>query len=83
MDLSNFYFSIFILQLEDEYRLFDYGINVNDVIQLMIRKDIIENNSPKSLPSKVTNKLKEKIHTPNSSSAATSISDEVNILLLC
>lgn len=73
---------MYILQLEDEYRLFDYGINVNDVIQLMIRKDITENNSPKSSPSKVTNNLKEKMHTPNCS-AASSTSDEVNILLLC
>lgn len=26
-----------MLQMEDGYRLIDYGININDVVQLMIR----------------------------------------------
>ncbi|VVC41491.1 Zinc finger, PHD-type,Zinc finger, RING-type,Zinc finger, FYVE/PHD-type,Ubiquitin-related [Cinara cedri] len=36
-------------QLEEEYRLFDYGININDVIQLMVKKQ----EKPKSPSSKI------------------------------
>lgn len=75
-----------MFQLENEYRLFDYAINVNDVIQLMIRKNVTENNSPKisktkSKQSEVTNNSKEKMHIPSCSSAVSLTSDEVSILL--
>ena len=32
-------------QLENEQTLFDYSINVNDVIQLMIRQPLVETQS--------------------------------------
>jgi len=67
-----------MFQLEDQYRLFDYSINVNDVIQLMVRVAVAEINSPKK--SKVTiNSIKE---TPTTSSSSTTSStlNEVNIL---
>lgn len=67
-----------MFQLENEYRLFDYAINVNDVIQLMIKKEVTENNNPSQ--SEVTNNLIEEMPIP-SSSAVSSTSDEVNILL--
>lgn len=71
---------MFMFQLENEYRLFDYAINVNDVIQLMIKKEVAENNSSNTSQSKVTNNLIEEMPIP-SSSAVSSTSDEVNILL--
>ena len=69
---------MFLFQLEDQYRLFDYSINVNDVIQLMVRAAVAESNSPKK--SKVTiNSIKE-TSTPCSSSTTSSTLNEVNIL---
>ncbi|XP_001945737.1 E3 ubiquitin-protein ligase UHRF1 isoform X1 [Acyrthosiphon pisum] len=63
-------------QLEDQYRLFDYSINVNDVIQLMVRAAVAESNSPKK--SKVTiNSIKE-TSTPCSSSTTSSTLNEDN-----
>lgn len=35
-----------MFQLENQYTLFDYSINVNDVIQLMVRTVIIEEKKP-------------------------------------
>ncbi|XP_025424158.1 E3 ubiquitin-protein ligase UHRF1-like isoform X2 [Sipha flava] len=64
-------------QLENQYRLFDYSINVNDVIQLMVRAAVNENSSQKKSVSKVTTKLcKNETHIPSSSSAASSASDK-------
>lgn len=69
---------MFMFQLEDQYRLFDYSINVNDVIQLMVRAAVAEINSPKK--SKVTiNSIKE-TPIPSSSSTTSSTLNEVNIL---
>ncbi|XP_015367414.1 PREDICTED: E3 ubiquitin-protein ligase UHRF1-like [Diuraphis noxia] len=62
-------------QLEDQYRLFDYSINVNDVIQLMVRTAVAEINSPKK--SKVTINSKKETPTP-SCSTTSSTSDEDN-----
>lgn len=64
-----------MFQLEDQYRLFDYSINVNDVIQLMVRVADAEINSPKE--SKVTISSKKDELTPSCSSTTSSI---VNIL---
>lgn len=68
-----------MFQLENQYRLFDYGININDVIQLMVRATLPEKNSPKKV---VVTKKKEKSPTPSCSTATSSVSDEVNILSL-
>lgn len=65
---------ILMFQLENEHRLFDYGINLNDVIQLVVRA---EKNSPNEV---VVAKPKEKSPTPSCSIATSSMSDEVNIL---
>ena len=55
-------------QLENEQTLFDYSINVNDVIQLMIRQPLVEKQSEnipiterlvKEALDKVDNKVKE------------------------
>ena len=56
-------------QLENEQTLFDYSINVNDVIQLMIRQPLVETQSSENIPiterlvkealDKVDNKVKE------------------------
>lgn len=69
-----------MFQLEDQYRLFDYSINVNDVIQLMVR--VNENNVSKKSVSKVTaNVCKNETPTPSCSSATSSEPDKViNIL---
>lgn len=66
-----------IFQLENEYRLFDYGININDVIQLMVRATLPEKKSPKK---ELVTKIKEKSPTPSCSTATSSVSEEVNIL---
>lgn len=72
---------MFMFQLENQYRLFDYSINVNDVIQLMVRAAINENSSPKKSVSEVEAKLcKNETPLPSCSSASSSVSDKVNIL---
>jgi len=70
-----------MFQLENQYRLFDYSINVNDVIQLMVRTDFTKFSTPEKSASKVTKNLKIETPTPSCSSATSSTSDEVNILL--
>lgn len=74
---------MFMFQLEDQYRLFDYGINVNDVIQLMIRETLDKKKSPKKSPKKssstITKDLKEEIPIPSCSSSGSSSSDTVHI----
>lgn len=69
---------MFMFQLEDQYRLFDYGVNVNDVIQLMVRAAATKIDSPKK--SKDTISSKKDVPTPSCSSTTSSISNEVNIL---
>lgn len=69
---------IFMFQLEDQYRLFDYSVNVNDVIQLMVRAAVAKIDSPKK--SKDTMSSKKDAPTPSCSSTTSSISNEVNIL---
>jgi len=66
------------LQLENQYRLFDYSINVNDVVQLMVRETVSNNESLKISSPKVSKNVKEETPTPSCSSAISS-SDEVNI----
>ncbi|RZF35109.1 hypothetical protein LSTR_LSTR009415 [Laodelphax striatellus] len=34
-------------QLENEYKLFDYGLNINDMILLMVKEDVQAESSPK------------------------------------
>lgn len=62
---------IFLFQLEHEYRLFDYGININDVIQLMVTNP--DNSTASSAPLKSTSS--EIVPSAASSS-------NVNILLI-
>ena len=37
LDFWSLTLQLFMLQMEDGYRLIDYGININDVVQLMVR----------------------------------------------
>lgn len=67
---------MFIFQLENTYRLFDYGINVNDVIQLMVRIDVAEISPTK----KSSRAVKNETPTTSSSSTSSSALDKVNIL---
>ena len=39
-----------MLQMEDGYRLIDYGININDVVQLMVRATPLPAPVEESLP---------------------------------
>jgi len=64
-------------QLENQYRLFDYSINVNDVVQLMVRETVSNNESLKISSPKVSKNVKEETPTPSCSSAISS-SDEDN-----
>jgi len=52
--------------MEDGYRLIDYGINVNDVIQLMIREAPLQ--SPVSQPSEEEYPSSEKEKKPENPS---------------
>lgn len=71
-----------MFQLENQYRLFDYSINLNDVIQLMVRTEVrtvvSEENSPKKSLSEIIECFKNDILTPSSSSSI--VSSIVNIL---
>lgn len=69
---------MFMFQLENQYRLFDYSINLNDVIQLMVRTVVSEENLPKQSVSKITENLKSETLTPSSTSSP--VSSIVNIL---
>jgi len=67
-----------MFQLENQYRLFDYSININDVIQLIVvASSDIETNSTEKAP-KI---LKDQASIQCSSSATSSVTEEVNILL--
>ncbi|XP_050425724.1 E3 ubiquitin-protein ligase UHRF1-like [Adelges cooleyi] len=58
-------------QLEDQYRLFDYNININDVIQLMIKVVVPEINKSNKPNSKDTIKAKkEKTNTDVSTTSS-------------
>lgn len=59
-----------MFQLEDQYRLFDYGINVNDVIQLMIRVTVDKKT--------VNQNLEEEMAIPCCSSSDSSLLNKVN-----
>lgn len=67
-----------MFQLENQYRLFDYSINLNDVIQLMVRTVVSEENVPKQSVSKNTENLKNE--TLAQSSTSSPVSSIVNIL---
>lgn len=69
---------MFLFQLENQYRLFDYSINLNDVIQLMVRTVVSEENVPKQSVSKNTENLKNE--TLAQSSTSSPVSSIVNIL---
>lgn len=62
---------MFMFQLENQYRLYDYGININDVIQVVGTVDN-EKTSTKKKPSKDTKNVKNETLIPSCSSAATS-----------
>lgn len=67
-----------MFQLENQYRLFDYSINLNDVIQLMVRTVVSKENLPKQSGSKITKNLKNE--TLALSSTSSPVSSIVNNL---
>lgn len=70
---------MFIFQLENQYSLFDYSININDVIQLMVMASVTKTNSTKKSVMKVPKNLKDKTYIQSCSTATSSII-KVNIL---
>jgi len=71
---------VFIFQLENQYSLFDYGININDVIQLMVMESVTENNSIKNMPLKAPKNSKDETYIESCSTATSSVIEEVQIL---
>ncbi|XP_046382805.1 E3 ubiquitin-protein ligase UHRF1-like [Ischnura elegans] len=47
-------------QLEDEYKLFDYNIVLNDVIQLMVRSEVLQTSKPQEVDEKKDTVEKDK-----------------------
>jgi len=67
-----------MIQLENQYSLFDYGININDVIQLTIMSVTEETNTIKKSTSKVPKNLKDKTSVPSCESDTIETTEEVN-----
>ncbi|XP_050541918.1 E3 ubiquitin-protein ligase UHRF1-like [Daktulosphaira vitifoliae] len=61
-------------QLDDQYRLFDYNININDVIQLMKKVIISDSSLVKKSTTKINKTKKEKATT----SSTSDVKDEIN-----
>jgi len=70
---------IVCFQLENQYSLFDYSININDVIQLTIVSDTETNTLKKSM-SKVSKNLKDNESILSCASDTSSKTEEVNNL---
>ena len=61
------------MQLEDGYKLFDYSIEVNSVIQLMVRPMLAcQTEAPKQSPAKEIEKPKSQDARPSSKSESES-----------
>lgn len=71
---------MFIFQLENQYSLFDYSININDVIQLMVMASVTKTNSTKKIVKKVHINFKDETNIQSCSTATSSVIKEVNIL---
>lgn len=69
-----------MFQLENQYRLFDYGININNVILLMVKYPHEKKTHPNSVPNVIRNFV-NKSYTPSCSSTIISTSDKVNSLI--
>jgi len=69
----------FVFQLENQYSLFDYSININDVIQLTI-VSVTETNTVKKSMSKVSEDLKDNDSVLSCASGNSPKTEEVNIL---
>jgi len=69
-----------MFQLENQYNLFDYSININDVIQLIVMASVTENNSIENLPLKAPKNSKDETCIQSCSTATSSVIEEVNIL---
>lgn len=69
-----------MFQLENQYNLFDYSININDVIQLIVVASVTENNSIKKSPLKAPNNSKDGTYIQSCSTATSPVIEEVNIL---
>ncbi|KAF0704134.1 E3 ubiquitin-protein ligase UHRF1-like, partial [Aphis craccivora] len=65
--------------LENQYSLFDYGININDVIQLMVMESVTENNSIKNMPLKAPKNSKDETYIESCSTATSSVIEEDDI----
>jgi len=68
-----------MFQLENQYNLFDYSININDVIQLIVMASVTENNSIKNMPLKAPKNSKDETYIQSCSTATSSVI-EVQIL---
>lgn len=68
-----------MFQLENQYSLFDYSININDVIQLTI-VSVTENNALKKSMSKDSKNLKDNESILSCASDTSSKTEEVNNL---
>ncbi|KAE9529076.1 hypothetical protein AGLY_012030 [Aphis glycines] len=66
-------------QLENQYSLFDYSININDVIQLMVMASVTRTNSTKKSVMKVPKNLKNKTYIQSCSTATSSVIRKDNI----
>lgn len=67
-----------MFQLENQYSLFDYSININDVIQLTIMSVTEETNAKKKSTSKVSKNLKDETSIPSGASDTNETTEEVN-----
>lgn len=69
-----------MFQLEDQYTLFDYGININDVIQLTSRTP--ENSSQNNILSKIDDDVKNNTSVVNDSVVPISNTVEVHFFII-
>jgi E3 ubiquitin-protein ligase UHRF1 len=69
-----------MFQLENQYSLFDYSININEVIQLIVIVSATETDSTKKSELKVPKNLEDEKCIQSCSTATSSITEEVNIL---
>jgi len=70
-----------MFQLENQYSLFDYSININDCIQLTIMSVTEETNTINKSTLEVLKNLKNKTSIPNCVSNTNEKTEEVHFLL--
>lgn len=73
--------AVCIFQLENQYSLFDYSININDCIQLTIMSVTEETNIINNSTLKVPKYLKNKTSIPSCVSDTNQKTEEVNFSL--